>query len=63
MRLNGIYRAIEKHRGRGYVRALQRASFLALSAERLALRSRQGQQDDLTAPLDYYRRALTGGGD
>jgi len=60
-RLDGIYRAIEKHRGRRYVRALQTASLAALNAERLATRLGRRREDELTAPLDYYRRALTGG--
>jgi GT2 family glycosyltransferase len=59
-KFNGIYKAIEKYRGRRYVRALQAASFVALSAERLASRLGRRQGDRLAGPLDYYRRALTG---
>jgi GT2 family glycosyltransferase len=62
-KLNGIFKAVEKHRGRRYVRALQAASLAALSAERLVSRLGRCQEDGLTAPLDYYRRVLTGGGD
>src|SRR5262249_49945038 len=55
LRLNGIYKGVERHRGRRYVRALQEASFVALRLERLASRLARRQGDGLAGPLDYYR--------
>jgi len=59
-KLDGIYRAIEQHRGRAYLRVLQTAALVALGIEWLSLRVRSRRSRDLSDCLDYHQHALTG---
>jgi N-acetylglucosaminyl-diphospho-decaprenol L-rhamnosyltransferase len=54
-RLDGIYRAVEVHRGQRYVRWLRRVSLFTLGMERLAGQLRGRATGSLAAQMSYYR--------
>ena len=56
--LDGTYKAIERHRGRAYVRSLQTATLVALRLEWLASRVRGEGGANLLSSLAYHRRVL-----
>jgi GT2 family glycosyltransferase len=60
IKLDGIYKAIERHRGRAYLRLLQSAALVALGIEWLALRVRARDSRDVSDCLAYHQQALTG---
>jgi N-acetylglucosaminyl-diphospho-decaprenol L-rhamnosyltransferase len=56
--LDAVYGALEQHRGRPYVRALQVATLVALGLEWLASRVRSRTLPSLPVSLAYHRRVL-----
>jgi GT2 family glycosyltransferase len=60
VKLDAIYKAIERHRGRPYVSALQSATLLALAVEWLAARVRNRVALGIPDLVAYHRRALWG---
>lgn len=57
-KLNGIYKAIERHRGRRYVRTLQGATLVALGIEGVASRFARREVPGLSSALNYHRQLV-----
>jgi GT2 family glycosyltransferase len=56
--LDGIYSAIEQHRGRAYTGALHATRWLVANLENIRAKFRHGSPSYLTAPPEYHSEAL-----